>query len=243
MNLTLLLTACINPNGMPGNILTNIAEREAQYIEALKFYLENTPFRVVFVENTLHDFSNRFAHYKQNGRLEYITFKGNDYNKKLGKGYGEGQIIKYAFKNSKFLKDADNIMKITGRLQLLNILKCNILPPPKTLISNLVITGSEILSQSYIFTAPKRFYNEYFIPEVESIDDSKNYYFEKYLYDKIEEWVKAGNRHEFFKYPLKVIGNGGTDGHAYYKPAKFENLRTLIRYYRRKNFIKHRIKR
>lgn len=116
-------------------------------------------------------------------------------------------------------------------------------PPPKTLISNLVITGSEILSQSYIFTAPKRFYNEYFIPEVESIDDSKNYYFEKYLYDKIEEWVKAGNRHEFFKYPLKVIGNGGTDGHAYYKPAKFENLRTLIRYYRRKNFIKHRIKR
>lgn len=123
MSLTLLLTACINPGDMPNNILTNIIERETQYINALKFYLDNTPFKVVFIENTLHDCSSQFGNYIKAGRLEYITFNGNTYNKTLGKGFGEGQIIKYGFETSKLLNEAQNIMKITGRLQLSNILQ------------------------------------------------------------------------------------------------------------------------
>lgn len=244
MNLTLLLTACVNPGNMPNNILTNVTERESQYINALKFYLDNTPFNVVFIENTLHDFSDRFDRYIKAGRLEYITFQGNNYNKKLGKGYGEGQIIKNGFDSSKLLTEAQNIMKITGRLQLSNIMRFSNKQGSEndTVYSDLVITDTEILSHSYIFIAPKQFFTEYFIPDVESINDSSNYYFEKYLYDKIVEWVKAGHRHSFFKYPLKVIGNGAADGHAYYLAKKFENVRTIIRYFRRKNFVKNLIK-
>lgn len=241
MSLTILLTGCVNPGGMPNNILTSSVEREAQYISALKFYLEKTGFKVVFVENTLYDFSDKFDYYIKNGRLEYITFQGNNYNKKLGKGYGEGQIIKYAFESSKFLNEAQNIIKITGRLQLTNI-ESVMRGRVNTVFSNLAISDLEILSHSYIFIAPKLFFKEYFIPEVEQIDDSTDYYFEKYLYDKIVEWVKDGHRHTFFKYPLKVVGNGGADGHAYYEVTRFENLRAIIRYFRRRNFIKNMIK-
>lgn len=38
MSLTLLLTACVNPGNMPNNQLTNVTERESQYVNALKFY-------------------------------------------------------------------------------------------------------------------------------------------------------------------------------------------------------------
>lgn len=203
MNLTLLLTACVNPGSMPHNMLTNIAEREKQYIKALHFYLENTSCKIVFVENTLHDFSNQFESPIKSGRLEYITFQGNDYNLKLGKGYGEGQIIKHAFRSSKFLKDSDNIMKVTGRLQLSNIKYFTSLGGIDTVMSNLVITKSEVLSSSFIFIAPKIFFTDYFVPDVEKINDSENFYFEKFLYDRIEAWVKAGHHHSFFKFPFK----------------------------------------
>lgn len=243
MSLTLLLTACVNPGNMPNNQLTNVTERESQYVNALKFYLDNTPFKVVFIENTLHDFSDRFDSYIKAGRLEYITFQGNNYNKRLGKSYGEGQIIKYGFGMSKLLNEAHNIMKITGRLLLSNILYFKNEGRHKDCVySDLAISDSEILSHSYIFIAPKQFFTEFFIPEVERIDDSSNYYFEKYLYDKIVEWVIAGHRHTFFKYPLEVIGNGAADGHAYYKARRFDNLRATIRYFRRKNFVKKQIK-
>lgn len=240
--MTLLLTACVNPGNMPGNILTDNVERETQYINALKFYLEKTKFKVVFVENTLCDFSNKFSDYIQEGRLEYITFQGNDYNRNLGKSYGEGQIIKYAFETSKFLNEAERIMKITGRLQLANIKQIAKIGGGKTVFSNLIITDSETTSLSYVFIATRKFFKQYFVPDVESMNDSINYYFEKYLYDKIKDWVKDGNSHSFFKYPLKVIGNGGTDGRAYYNASRLDNLRTLIRYYRRRNFVKNNIK-
>lgn len=121
MNLTLLLTACVNPGSMPNNMLTNTSVRESQYIDALRFYLEKSPHKIVFAENSNSDFSEYFSDYIDSGRLEYITFQGNDFDLALGKGYGEGQIIKYAFEHSKLLNEANNIMKITGRLQLFNI--------------------------------------------------------------------------------------------------------------------------
>lgn len=108
--------------------------------------------------------------------------------------------------------------------------------------SNLVITPIEVLSSSYVFVAPKRFFTDFFIPDVGKINDSQNYYFEKYLYDRIVDWVKAGQCHSFFKHPLKIVGNGATDGQAYYTPKRFEKLLTLIRYLRRRNFVKNRSK-
>ena len=94
--IVVLLTACVNPNGMSKTVL--------QDVNALNFYLQETSLPICFVENTGFDMSCEFHSYIDSGRLEYLCFKGNNYDKSLGKGYGEAVIILYATENSVFFK-------------------------------------------------------------------------------------------------------------------------------------------
>ena len=56
----ILLTACVNPGGMPFTVLNDTSERLRQYREALDFYLRETTQPIVFCENTLCDFSEDY---------------------------------------------------------------------------------------------------------------------------------------------------------------------------------------
>ena len=118
----LLLTCCVDPKGMAYTVINDRNTRIKQYYEAFDFYLENTSYKILIVENTLFDIDEK---YLNNDRVEYLTFNGNDFNKELGKGYGEVLIIEHALNNSKFLKENKDsyIIKITGRLSALNINK------------------------------------------------------------------------------------------------------------------------
>ena len=94
MNKTvILLTACINPNGMSYTAIQDIAVRTRQYTEALDFYLQNSHLKIVFVENTLYDISSSYKQYIAENRLECLSFAGNTFSRELGKGYGEAEII------------------------------------------------------------------------------------------------------------------------------------------------------
>lgn len=119
--IVILLTACIHPNGMCLTALKDTDERKKQYIDALKYYLRTTELPIVFVENTATDLSPMFTPYMQSGRLEYLTFDGNNYPKELGKGYGEAEIIGYAMRHSTLLKTSTYLLKITGRIIVTNI--------------------------------------------------------------------------------------------------------------------------
>ena len=99
MNICILMTACINPNGMAYTALQDAKEREMQYKNALYYYLEKTNVPIIFVENTSHDISTEYQRWIDNDRLEYLCFDGNNYNKELGKGYGEYLLLQYALAN------------------------------------------------------------------------------------------------------------------------------------------------
>lgn len=118
----ILLTACVNPNGMANTVLQDASIRKSQYVDALNFYLTNTSLPIVFVENTNTDFSLDFHNWIETGRLEYITFEGNSgFDKTKGKGYGEALMILYAIQHSVMLRNCKHLIKITGRLQVKNI--------------------------------------------------------------------------------------------------------------------------
>ena len=117
----ILLTACVNPGGMPFTVLNDTSERLRQYREALDFYLRETAQPIVFCENTLCDFSEDYKEYIASGRLEYITFDGNNFDKSKGKGYGEALIMEEAFRRSQLLGQCNFVVKITGRLIVRNI--------------------------------------------------------------------------------------------------------------------------
>lgn len=211
----LLLTGCVDPQGMMRTELQNKNARLQQYKEAINWYLKNTDFCVVFAENSGYDISESFINYIAQGRLEILTYKGNDYDKSRGKGYGEALIIQYALQHSVFLnKGKASIVKITGRLICQNI---------NSVSSHCCDAGTvygiprlddrgrkECISQ--VFLAPKQFYTNYFLLKVELLNDSENYWFEHLLYDSIQDWKINGHRFKEICVPLYLIGISGSNG-------------------------------
>ena len=160
----ILLTACISPNGMSYTVLQDPKLREEQYRKALDYYIRATDIPIIFCENTLSDFSSDYLFHIQSGRLEYMTFDGNNYNKLRGKGYGEALIMKYVVDNSETIRDCKYVIKITGRLIITDIRR--IVYSPLLCLDNLFRSNiKEKFISTYLFIARPRllqkFVNKY----------------------------------------------------------------------------------
>lgn len=68
----LLLTGCIQPN-IKNDILavTDVETRKKQYIEAIKWYVQNTPYKIVFCENSGYNIS---AEVSNSGGASRVSF-------------------------------------------------------------------------------------------------------------------------------------------------------------------------
>ena len=230
-NSVLLLTGCINPNGMKYTALLDPKERERQYFESVKYYLEKTSLRVVFCENTNYtNFYDNFKQHQENGRFEYLTFNGNDYDKKFGKGYGEAIIITYALKNSTFIKSCNYIVKITGRTPLVGICKYFYLYKLRnnTVLVDIPYKNNNKSCDSRAVFAPKSFYYNYFIKDISKINDTLGYYFEHHLYNAIEKALKDKQiKLKLIFFPFIFKGVSGTTAEKI-KIGKRKYINTFI---------------
>ncbi len=184
----ILLTGCINPKGMAYTVLNDTQTRKHQYLEAINFYLQKTSLPVVFCENTMADIINEeLKIFIQEERFEYITFDGNNFDKTLGKGYGECEIIEYAYKHSKLIQDTPFIIKITGRIIIpdINLFVKRHSKSPNITIQALMPNIKNRQIDSRLIIAPSLFFPKYFVPLKKNLDDSKGYYFEHLLFDTI----------------------------------------------------------
>lgn len=207
MKICLLLTACINPNGMSYTQLQDSAERLRQYADALNYYLGKTSLPIVFVENSGYDISSSFVKEIGSGRLEVLTFNGNNYDKQKGKGFGEALILKYAFEHSQILKQCDYVVKITGRLIVRNIK--SILFESRLIKNELIVSYlCQDFLDSRVFIASSSFYKDLFLPNIDRIDDGIGYYFESLLLDckKQTDW------RPFYTLLPQIDGVSGTYG-------------------------------
>lgn len=228
----ILLTACINPNGMAYTVLQDSDERLRQYREALDWYLQHVNCKIVFVENTGYDISPMYADAIASGRLEVLTFQGNDFDKSRGKGYGEALIIEYALNHSKFLKEDVNVVKITGRLICENVGKmCRRYTDTDTVYGLIRNDGENNLElNSQVIVAPTHFWTRYFIPKKDNINDSKRYWFEHLLYDVICEWKTDGHRFKDMWIVFKLKGMSGSNGNKINYPHLNNPLFFYIHY-------------
>lgn len=223
----LLLTGCIDPKGMVLTALQNYEDRKSQYILAIRYYIQKTNLPIVFVENSGTDISTEFNDVEKK-RLEFITFSSNDYDRNLGKGYGEMLILMKAIEQSKFIKDAEFICKITGRYIIKNI---------NNLLSSYKLEKSDIYGlqkfnfqfvDSRIFIVQKSFFSDFLFQFLGSLNDSKGIYFEHCLSKATLLAMASGKRFMPFKYLPWIVGQSGTDGN-FYKSSIFHWLpRNLI---------------
>lgn len=214
----IVLTACINPGKMIHTSLTDVDIRRRQYEDALEFYLLQTDYPIVFVENSGTDISGDFRKFVDCGRLEFVTFQGNEeFDRKKGKGYGEALILEYALEHSLFVHQCDFLVKITGRLKLLNV--NSMIGFHRYILPHCDIQSEmdrrERYSDSRMLITGKGFLQYSFLARKERIDDSKGCNFEHILFTSIDE------QKDFVFYPFLIRplwrGISGTNGREYWE--------------------------
>ena len=186
MVFTLILPTTIHVNNCYAVQRDNPVDRLQDTIVCLEKWLSNTNFRIVLVENSNTDLS--FLKPLQEGfpgRLELLSFDGNDYPREYGKGYGEMLSINYAVDNSKFVSQDDYVLKCTGRYFLSELSKVF----DENFDNNFqaVVYSSEDYpdgSASVFFYLKKNIYQEKMATFF--VNDSKGNYFEHALQNTIK---------------------------------------------------------
>ena len=120
MEIVLILTGCIKPNVIDAGVILDTEIRKKQYIDAIMWYYNNTTYKILFCENSGTDISKHIG-LENKQRIEILTYTSDNHNRERSKGYKEMEILEYVYNHSKIISSADILVKITGRLQLLNI--------------------------------------------------------------------------------------------------------------------------
>ncbi|MCX2473182.1 hypothetical protein OQZ33_02440 [Pedobacter sp. MC2016-05] len=239
MGKLIFLTGCINPDGMSFTKLQNPAVRKQQYIDAINFYLNETDTPILFVENSGTDISKEFDLLNLQGRLELLTFDGNNFNKNLGKGFGEMQILKYAITHSTLYSSCEHILKITGRYKVLNI--NSFLTETTFLDSELIkldIIRSLTICESKFWICKKEFLSLFLLDYHDKLNDSEGYYFEHALLHATFDSIKKGFRYgTLVEYPRfsGVFGTDNTKFNDSYLVWAKQNLRFKLKNHLLKN--------
>lgn len=219
-DIVILMTACVNPSDNATHLkIKDSQTRLAQYKQAMEFWLKETPYKILFVENTLCNFSQEYKAFVDSGRLEYLTFEGETFNPLLGKGYGEMLILEYAFKHSTFIKETKYVAKITGRLTVDNVLGIMRGFERDCERNNDIVSCMQKMkmtySQSQFFVACKSFYTDYLFKYNGIQDESKGFFFERLLAFCVCKFIKDNKRFVLFREPIELRGVSGGHGSTY----------------------------
>jgi hypothetical protein len=229
-NISVLLTSCVMPpQDMTRLVITNSNERLEQYLEAIKFYINNTNYNIVVVDNSNFDYTKHFCLNDNNyqNRIEFLAFDGSNFDSSRGKGFGEMLIIQHALKKSKFINEKSVIVKVTGRIIVENINDIVNIYLRKGISNNLVFANVKYnlkFLNSVFFIAPFYFYENFFLNKISLVNDKQGVYFEHVLLDSIKEWVLKNNKFFQIPIPTNYKGFSGTSGH------KLDDIGTKSKY-------------
>jgi hypothetical protein len=213
----IFMTGCIDPGGMHMTLLTDTGKRKAQYIDAIRFYLASAGVPVLFVENSGNDLSGEFPTEISEKKLEIVTFRGNDYDKTRGKGYGEMMIIEEAIRSSSFFQQADFIFKVTGRYKVLNVRSYVGHYDEKRDTAALMVNLQPdlALADSRFFGAKPGFFEDFLIKYRPVINEQTCMYFEKALANAVHEAIVQGFRYSCLPHYPRHSAESGTGGGVY----------------------------
>lgn len=192
--------------------LQRIDVRIAQYLEAINYHLIHTKFPIVLVENTGYDFTPHFQKEVNSGRMEILTFQGNELSYKYGKGYGEQLIMKYAFEKSLIIREQCScVIKATGRHMIYNATQLYRLVKffarkKEFVAANLI--GHHLWVTSDLFIASRNFFEEYLFHTASKLNNTE-YCMENALYDAIINFHKDGYHVIQLPYSIRQSGKWG----------------------------------
>jgi hypothetical protein len=200
---SLLLTASIDPKGMPGVSRPDPNYREQTYADCFEYYLRNHPRvqKIIFAENSgwpldrFHQLAGTAnVHAKE---VEVLSFDCNDFPRDKGKSYGELLLIENALDRSQLAESARFVGKLTGRNFLLNLTRvletlpgapefyCDIRDHNFYQMLGMPDCGHHCDTRFFVMT--RHFYDRYIRHTYATLPFESNYMLEGFLYDLIKE--------------------------------------------------------
>ncbi|WP_299054240.1 hypothetical protein [uncultured Polaribacter sp.] len=207
----ILLTATIAPSNVPFLKRMDKDQREEDYIDAIKYYLQ-FKLPIIFCENSNTN-SKVILELLQNSgvKFEYFTFKSEKSIE--GKGKGEAEILSFAFLNSKIIKESSHTIKITGRYQVKNFLNQIKNLKKDTVYAN--VTRNLTYSDSRFFILHNFFYSNYLLVNFSKIDEKNNIFMEHVLLSSVLKYIADLNHWSLLNQKTIYEGVYGTDNVKY----------------------------
>lgn len=236
----LVITGTIAPASQEFLKVSDTKERLAQYIDSIRFFVDSAAFeKIIFCDNSAYESDElmELIGYAADKKvsLELLAFSGNsDMVRLYGKGYGEGEIMKYIFENSDILKkedEADLFVKVTGRLKVDNILKISKSLKKKICYINVPNKTRRDIFDTRVYAMPISLYRQYFMEAYKEVRDGDGIFYEN-VFKKIISENNLSHRN-FSSYP-RIVGISGTKGIKYsYSQWKciFKDFMSIFNYY------------
>jgi hypothetical protein len=212
---TLLMTATIDPRGMPMVARADPQLRLRDYEWALSGWLASgSVSRIVFCENSGHDLGSlrRIAAAHPDIEVEFLALHDEQAEISRGKGYAELGIIRLALAQSRLLAASALLLKCTGRLRVQN--SPRILRQIATDQFDVMCTlkRRRRFADSRLFAATPAFIREQLIPRANEIDDRTGVYLEHVLARAVRGAVAEGQIWRPFSTLPRIAGISGTRG-------------------------------
>ena len=207
MSIPILLTSSIDPNNCVFLERSLIEDRKNDYLKSIKLWLTKTNFDLVYVDNSGYDISFLKEEFKSYGdRIEYHSLNNNNFDRSLGKSYGELEIINYSLENSYKIKQFNFFLKSTGRYFLFNIE--NIISKIDLFDYNFIGHFSENIMHTGFIGFNIDFYKDFYknsFGSTNPINDSNHYYLEHFFH-----YMASKTEKKYFLDELGIDGISGT---------------------------------
>jgi hypothetical protein len=217
-----------------GVALKDTDERIRLALESIEQWLKIDPtLCLVLCDGSSYDFSTIVTERFPSSNIECLYFENDqELVKKYGRGFGEGEIVRYAVENSKSITVSGCFTKCTSKLWVENYKECLEEWNGNLLLKGVFENVFSIIKEtklSYIDTrfyiTSTEFYKKFFQNAHNQVNVNSGHGLENCFFDNL---VKYKINHALLKTPPVISGVGGGIG-IYYKNSLKRRLKEILR--------------
>ena len=209
------MTATFRAEATPTLVVRREEDRVLQYMSALVSWARPRHVRrIVFAENsnTQFDFSKVIRYLEAAGKeIEILVFDGNKEAARLGKGFGEGEILEHVYNNSKLMRPSSTFYKVTGRIFVRNFdLVSESTTVPVVFHRQKGKAGKKPKANTVFFKCSRELFEARLLHCYKQVDEPDGVQFENLYFDQLLDVAPPD-----FSVPPALVGQQASTGKIY----------------------------
>jgi hypothetical protein len=233
-HIPILLTSSVTAYDK-GVRLQDAGQRASYALESINRWRQLAPLNpLVLCDGSDFDFSPVVAAVNNSASIECLSFQ-NNINKvqRQGRGFGEGEIVRFAIENSSFIKNRSCFAKCTSKLWINNFAQCMSQWSNTMLLKGVFNNAFSPIHPTQFAYIDTRFYameveiyKSHFLLAHEAIGTTSGYGLEECFRDV---FLSLGCPSNLMSVPPVICGVGGGTG-AYYRNTTVRIIKERLRY-------------